>query len=270
MIACAYLILRRYGGPGSEKLAAALALFGMANVPFIYISVNYWRTIHPATIGGAEAAVPMGLPLWFCVIDVPAAVHRAAEDAGAARRAAAPAWTRSISHWTNADERRMKRCVCRVAARCSWLAAAFVVRTQPTPTPQPQQQDEFVPIDQLPPQEQMPAAPLLIARLRVRAGRCCSCMSCSVARRLTTCSGRSSGWRPTSSRADAPDADSRALPLHPRRAARGHRDRLDSRLARGGRCLRRAAAAAAEKRQVVGRRSLKRLLVPHGSRLFTH
>jgi len=29
--------------------------------------------------------------------------------------------------------------------------------------PQPQQQDEFVPIDQLPPQDQLPAAPLLIA-----------------------------------------------------------------------------------------------------------
>ena len=28
---------------------AGLALFGMANVPFIYISVNYWRTIHPPT-----------------------------------------------------------------------------------------------------------------------------------------------------------------------------------------------------------------------------
>ena len=35
MIAWAYLILRRYGGPGSEKLAAGLALFGMANVMFI-------------------------------------------------------------------------------------------------------------------------------------------------------------------------------------------------------------------------------------------
>ena len=49
MIAWAYLLLRRYGGPGSEKLAAGLALFGVANVPFIYISVNYWRTIHPPT-----------------------------------------------------------------------------------------------------------------------------------------------------------------------------------------------------------------------------
>ena len=67
MIAVAYLILRRYGGPGSEKLAAGLALFGMANVPFIYISVNYWRTIHPATSVVPKLPVSMGGPLWFCV-----------------------------------------------------------------------------------------------------------------------------------------------------------------------------------------------------------
>ena len=68
MIAWAYLILRRYGGPGSEKLAAALALFGMANVPFIYISVNYWRTIHPSTSVVPTLPFSMGLPLWFCVV----------------------------------------------------------------------------------------------------------------------------------------------------------------------------------------------------------
>ena len=67
MIAGAYLLLRRYGGPGSEKLAAGLALFGMANVPFIYVSVNYWRTIHPATSVVPRLPVSMGMPLWFCV-----------------------------------------------------------------------------------------------------------------------------------------------------------------------------------------------------------
>jgi heme exporter protein C len=67
MIAVAYLILRRYGGPGSEKLAAGLALFGMANVPFIYYSVNYWRTIHPATSVVPKLPVSMGMPFWFCV-----------------------------------------------------------------------------------------------------------------------------------------------------------------------------------------------------------
>ena len=68
MVAVAYLILRRYGGPGSEKLAAGLALFGAANVPFIYVSVNYWRTIHPATSVVPTLPVDMGFPLWFCVV----------------------------------------------------------------------------------------------------------------------------------------------------------------------------------------------------------
>ena len=68
MIAWAYLILRKYGGPGSEKLAGGVALFGMANVPFIYISVNYWRTIHPPTSVVPTLEVSMGVPLWFCVI----------------------------------------------------------------------------------------------------------------------------------------------------------------------------------------------------------
>jgi heme exporter protein C len=67
MVSCAYLILRKYGGPGSEKLSAALALFGMANVPFIYISVNYWRTIHPATTVVPTLPVSMGFPVMFCV-----------------------------------------------------------------------------------------------------------------------------------------------------------------------------------------------------------
>jgi heme exporter protein C len=49
MIFLAYLLLRRYGGPGSEKLSAGVALFGMANVPFVYWSVNVWRTVHPTT-----------------------------------------------------------------------------------------------------------------------------------------------------------------------------------------------------------------------------
>ena len=67
MVAVAYLLLRKYGGPGSDKLAAGLALFGMANVPFIYISVNYWRTIHPKTTVVPTLPVSMGVPFWFCV-----------------------------------------------------------------------------------------------------------------------------------------------------------------------------------------------------------
>jgi heme exporter protein C len=49
MMFVAYLLVRRYGGPGSERLSAAIAVFGMANVPFVYVSVNIWRTLHPKT-----------------------------------------------------------------------------------------------------------------------------------------------------------------------------------------------------------------------------
>jgi heme exporter protein C len=60
-----YLMLRRFGGPGSERLAAAVALFGMVNVPFVYWSVNLWRTLHPKTTVVSSLPVAMGAPLWF-------------------------------------------------------------------------------------------------------------------------------------------------------------------------------------------------------------
>ena len=47
MVFVAYLLLRRFGGPGSQMLAAAVGVFGMALVPFVYVSVYFWRTIHP-------------------------------------------------------------------------------------------------------------------------------------------------------------------------------------------------------------------------------
>src|SRR5262245_14016226 len=65
MIGVAYLLVRRYAGPGSDKLAAGLALFGMANVPFIYISVNYWRTIHPQTTVVPKLPLSFGIPFYL-------------------------------------------------------------------------------------------------------------------------------------------------------------------------------------------------------------
>lgn len=64
----AYLLLRRYGGPGSDRLAAAVSLFGMANVPFVYWSVNVWRTLHPKT--SVVPSLPPGMRglFWFCVL----------------------------------------------------------------------------------------------------------------------------------------------------------------------------------------------------------
>jgi heme exporter protein C len=68
MIFNAYLLLRRYGGPGSEKLGAAVALFGMANVPFVYWSVNVWRTLHPKTTVIPSLQAGMRGPFWFCFV----------------------------------------------------------------------------------------------------------------------------------------------------------------------------------------------------------
>ena len=62
-----YLLLRRYGGPGSDRLAAGVAIFGMANVPFVYWSVNVWRTVHPTTNVVPTLQPGMRGPFWFCV-----------------------------------------------------------------------------------------------------------------------------------------------------------------------------------------------------------
>ncbi|MBI4486094.1 MAG: cytochrome c biogenesis protein CcsA [Acidobacteria bacterium] len=68
LIFIGYLLVRKYGGPGSEKLAAAMAIFGMANVPFVYVSVNIWRTIHPQTTVVPSLPTGMKGPFWFCVV----------------------------------------------------------------------------------------------------------------------------------------------------------------------------------------------------------
>jgi len=64
----AYLLLRRFGGPGSEKLAAGLGLFGAANIPFVYYSVNWWRTIHPKTTVVPTLGPGMRGAFWFCAV----------------------------------------------------------------------------------------------------------------------------------------------------------------------------------------------------------
>ena len=63
-----YLLVRKYGGPGSEKLGAAMAIFGMLNVPFVYISVNIWRTIHPKTSVVPTLGPGMFGAFWFSVL----------------------------------------------------------------------------------------------------------------------------------------------------------------------------------------------------------
>lgn len=64
----AYLLLRRFGGPGSDKLSAAVGLFGAALVPFVYWSVNMWRTLHPTTNVVPSLVPEMRWPFVWCVL----------------------------------------------------------------------------------------------------------------------------------------------------------------------------------------------------------
>jgi heme exporter protein C len=104
IIFIAYLFARKYGGPGSKKLAAGLALFGAADVPLIYFSVSIWRTIHPKTtvvksvLGQPGMAMPFVVSMltftivFFALLEMRMALerararvdelHLAAEDAG--------------------------------------------------------------------------------------------------------------------------------------------------------------------------------------------
>jgi heme exporter protein C len=54
-----YILVRQYGGQGSERMAAALGVFAMVNIPLVYYSVKIWRTLHPQTsvVPGLEGAM---------------------------------------------------------------------------------------------------------------------------------------------------------------------------------------------------------------------
>ena len=68
MVFVSYLLLRRFVGPVSEVLAAAIGLFGAVLVPFVYISVNYWRTIHPKTTVVPSLPPEMAMPLRWAMV----------------------------------------------------------------------------------------------------------------------------------------------------------------------------------------------------------
>ena len=68
MVFGAYLLLRRYGGPGSELLAATVGVFGSVLAPFVYLSVYWWRTMHPLPTVAFTLPAPMMGPFVWCAI----------------------------------------------------------------------------------------------------------------------------------------------------------------------------------------------------------
>jgi heme exporter protein C len=55
-----YMMLRSYMGrtPASARSGAVLAIIGVIDVPIIYESVNWWRTLHPQAEVGTPGALP--------------------------------------------------------------------------------------------------------------------------------------------------------------------------------------------------------------------
>lgn len=55
-----YMMLRSYMGrtPASARSAAVLAIIGVIDLPIIYESVNWWRTLHPQAEVGTPGALP--------------------------------------------------------------------------------------------------------------------------------------------------------------------------------------------------------------------
>jgi heme exporter protein C len=68
MIFIAHALVRRYGGAGSERLAAGLGIFGMVNVPLVYMAVNFWKTQHPTTKVVPGLAGEMKQVFWTAVL----------------------------------------------------------------------------------------------------------------------------------------------------------------------------------------------------------
>ena len=51
LIYVSYLVLRRFSASGqTQVLSAAFAVFGFADVPIVYFSIQWWRTQHPSPV----------------------------------------------------------------------------------------------------------------------------------------------------------------------------------------------------------------------------
>lgn len=64
-----YLMLRSYMGRthSSARAGAVLAIIGIIDVPIIYESVNWWRTLHPAQQVGVAGALPNSVLLTLMI-----------------------------------------------------------------------------------------------------------------------------------------------------------------------------------------------------------
>ena len=68
LVFAAYVLVRHYGAAGSDRLAAALAVFGALDVPVIYMAVKWWNTQHPSNKTVAKLPSSFYAALWPALI----------------------------------------------------------------------------------------------------------------------------------------------------------------------------------------------------------
>ncbi len=74
IIYASYLLVRRLATPGRQaaRFAAVVGIFGFADVPIVYGSVSWWRTVHPGPVVLNDALPPAMLATFlftmFCTL----------------------------------------------------------------------------------------------------------------------------------------------------------------------------------------------------------
>jgi len=60
IIYAGYLLVRRLAAPGRQaaRFAAVVGIFGFVDVPIVYFSVTWWRTVHPGPVISTDALPP--------------------------------------------------------------------------------------------------------------------------------------------------------------------------------------------------------------------
>jgi heme exporter protein C len=70
MIYAGYLTVRRFSeaGPRSMRLAAVVGIVGFIDVPIVYFSVEWWRTLHPGYVLDAPGGPALPAPMLYTFV----------------------------------------------------------------------------------------------------------------------------------------------------------------------------------------------------------
>jgi heme exporter protein C len=70
IIYAGYLLVRRLAEPGRQaaRFAAVVGIFGFVDVPIVYFSVTWWKTVHPGPVVGTNALPPQMLAVFLLTL----------------------------------------------------------------------------------------------------------------------------------------------------------------------------------------------------------